>query len=162
MNDLSRELQRIVAEAAARLSTSVDNQRQTASLDGQWSARQILGHLIDSAANNHQRFVRAQFTNDLVFAGYEQERWVIAQHYQEEEWAVLIQLWKSYNDHLAHVIAQIPADVLQQPRWPHTLDRIAWQPVGADESTTLEYLIRDYIGHLNDHLQHILTHLERP
>ncbi len=160
MNDLSHELQVAVAQAAARLLNISDQRRQTASLDGQWSARQILGHLIDSAANNHQRFVRAQFTNDLVFPGYEQEQWVITQHYQDEDWPVLIQLWRSYNDHLAHVIAYIPAAVLQRPRWPHNLDRIAWQTVSAGESTTLEYLIRDYIGHLNDHVKQILTVLE--
>ena len=160
MNDLGRELQRSVAEAAARLLNIADVPRQTDSLEGQWSARQILGHLIDSAANNHQRFVRAQFTNDLAFAGYDQEQWVVTQHYQDEDWPALIQLWKSYNDHLVHVIAHIPAAVLHQPRWPHTLDRIAWRTVSADEPTTLEYLIRDYIGHLNDHVKQILTTLE--
>ncbi len=161
MDDLSRELQRSVAEAASRFLNSSDVQRQATRLDGQWSARQILGHLIDSAANNHQRFVRAQFTNDLFFPGYDQEQWVTAQYYQDEDWPALIRLWKSYNDHLAHVIRHIPAPVLQQPRWPHTLDRIAWQAVSADEPTTLEYLIRDYIGHLNDHVRQILTALEQ-
>ena len=161
MNELSRELQRSVAEAATRLLNISDAHRQSTSLDGQWSARQIVGHLIDSAANNHQRFVRAQFTGDLVFPGYDQEQWVAIQYYQDEDWAALIQLWKSYNDHLAHVIAHIPADVLQQPRWPHTLDRIAWQTVSADEPATLAYLIRDYIGHLRDHIGQILTTLEQ-
>ena len=157
MNDLSRELQLTVTDAVTRLLNIPGARRPAASLDGQWSAQQILGHLIDSAANNHQRFVRAQFTNDLVFPGYDQEQWVAAQHYQDEDWAALIQLWKSYNDHLAHVIAHIPAAVLLQPRWPHTLDRIAWQTVSADEPTTLEYLVRDYIGHLNDHVKQILS-----
>ncbi len=59
MSDLSLELQRTVDEAAARLLNISDTRPQTASLNGQWSARQILGHLIDSAADNHQRFVRA-------------------------------------------------------------------------------------------------------
>lgn len=160
MNELSLELRRTVAEAAARLSRITDVPRQTASLDGQWSARQILGHLIDSAANNHQRFVRAQFTDDLVFPGYDQEQWITVQQYQDEDWTTLIQLWKLYNDHLAHVIDRIPAEVLQQPRWPHTLDRIAWKAVSADQSATLEYLIRDYVGHLNDHVNQILSTLE--
>ena len=162
MNDLSRELQLIVAEAALRLSAISDQQRETASVDGQWSASQILGHLIDSAANNHQRFVQAQFTTDLVFPGYEQEHWVKTQHYQDEDWTALVQLWQSYNLHLAHVIAYIPDEVMKLPRWPHTLDRIAWRTVSSDEPTTLAYLIQDYIGHLNDHLQQILTALERP
>jgi hypothetical protein len=162
MNDLSRELQRIVAEAAPRLSAISDRRRESASPEGQWSGRQILGHLIDSAANNHQRFVRAQFTADLAFPGYEQEQWVRAQQYQDEDWSVLVQLWQSYNLHLVHVIACIPDEVLSRPRWPHTLDRIAWQPVSAVEPTTLAYLIHDYSGHLNDHLQHLLTTWEQP
>ena len=105
--------------------------------------------------------VLAVKSNDLVFAGYDQEQWVMIQHYEDEDWPALIQLWKSYNDHLAHVIAHIPAAVLQQRRWPHTLDRIAWQTVSADKPATLEYLIRDYIGHLNDHAKQILSALEQ-
>jgi hypothetical protein len=160
MNDLGRDLQRSVAAAASRFLNISDVHRQTTSPGGQWSARQILGHLIDSAANNHPRFVRAQLMNDLDFPGYDQEQWVAVQHYQDEDWSALIQLWKSYNDHLAHVITYIPESVLQQPRWPHTLDRIAWHTVNADEPTTLAYLIRDYIGHLNDHVAQILALLE--
>ncbi len=160
MNDLGLELQRTVDEAAARLLNISDARWQTASLDGQWSARQMVGHLIDSAANNHQRFVRAQFTSDLVFPGYDQEQWIAVQHYQDEDWAALLQLWKLYNDHLAHVIDHIPAEVLQQPRSPHTLDRIAWKTISADQPATLEYLIRDYVEHLNDHVKQILNALE--
>jgi len=162
MNELSRELQSIVAETAPRLSAVSDQRRETTRVDGQWSAKQTLGHLIDSAANNHQRFVHAQFTSDLVFPGYEQEQWVRAQNYQDEDWSVLVQLWQSYNLHLAYVIAYIPDEVMKLPRWPHTLDRIAWRTASSDEPTTLAYLIQDYIGHLNDHLQQILTALERP
>lgn len=160
MNDLSQELHLIVRDAAARLLAVGDVRQQTAASDGQWSPRQILGHLVDSAANNHQRFVRAQFTNDLVFPGYDQEQWIVVQHYQDEDWAALVQLWKSYNDHLAHVIAHIPADVLQQPRLPHSLDRIAWQTVKTDQPATLDYLIRDYIGHLDDHLKQIFVTIQ--
>src|ERR1044071_8754018 len=70
-----------------------------------WTSKQILGHLIDSAANNHQRFVRAQFTNDLVFSGYEQDRWVSSQKYRDESWPDVIQLWSAYNLHLLHVVS---------------------------------------------------------
>ena len=129
--------------------------RTAASLDGQWSAKQILGHLIDSAANNHQRFVRAQFTTDLVFQGYAQENWIRVQHFADEPWLAMIDFWQLYNLHLAHVIAHIPDDVLTRPRHPHTLDKIAWQVIPADQSATLEYLIRDYISHLQDHLKQL-------
>jgi hypothetical protein len=156
MNILASELQRLVDSAAEKLRAMPEDQTAIA-LDGQWSARQILGHLIDSAANNHQRFVRAQFTDDLVFQGYAQEDWIRVQHYDDEPWPALVDLWRAYNLHLAHVIAHIPDDVLARPRHLHTLDKIAWQLVPADQPATLEYLVRDYLGHLQDHLQQIFT-----
>src|SRR4030095_11660433 len=68
-------------------------------MQNKWSAKQIIGHLIDSASNNHQRFVRAQFTNDLVCSGYAQDDWVATQKYNDESWPDLVQLWAGYNMH---------------------------------------------------------------
>lgn len=150
--DLSSDLSSIVESAAQRLAAISDSPGRASHTEGQWSAKQVLGHLIDSAVNNHQRFVRAQFTEDLVFPGYEQEQWIKVQHYEQEPWPALVQLWRLYNLHLANVVAYIPETALSRRRHPHTLDKIAWQTVSADEPTTLEYLIRDYIGHLQEHL----------
>jgi len=122
---------------------------------GKWSPKQVLGHLIDSAANNHQRFVRAQFTEDLVFSGYEQNQWVSSQRYLDESWSAVIQLWSAYNLHLVHVASLIPKEVLTKPRSPHTLDVIAFKLVDKNEPATLEYLIRDYLVHLRHHLDQI-------
>ena len=66
---------------------------------GSWTKKEILGHLIDSAAINHQRFVRAQFTDDLVFDGYVQDDWVKVQDYQNRDWRELVELWHGYNRH---------------------------------------------------------------
>src|ERR1044071_2832566 len=85
-----------------------------------WTSKEILGHLIDSAANNHQRFVRAQFTDDLAFPGYEQNEWVSSQKYTDESWPELIQLWSAYNFHLLHVASVIPEPILTKPRANHT------------------------------------------
>jgi hypothetical protein len=156
MNTLASELSHLV-EGAAETLRAIPEVRADAALDGQWSAKQILGHLIDSAANNHQRFVRAQFTDDLVFQGYAQEDWIRVQHYADEPWLALIDFWRLYNLHLAHVIAHIPNEKLTQPRYPHTLDKIAWQTIPANQPATLEYLIRDYVGHLQDHLDQIMA-----
>jgi len=89
---------------------------------GEWSAKEILGHLIDSAANNHRRFVEAQWRDDLEFPGYDQERWVAIQRYRQRPWAELIGLWKAYNLHLAHVVSSIPQETLERPRSKHSLD----------------------------------------
>jgi hypothetical protein len=120
-----------------------------------WSAKQIVGHLIDSAANNHRRFVLAQLKDDLVFEGYAQEDWVRAQDYQSEPWAQLVELWRAYNLHLAHVMASAPEETLRQPRASHSLDRIAFHTVESSRPATLEYLMRDYIDHLKHHLAQI-------
>jgi hypothetical protein len=122
-----------------------------------WSPKEIVGHLIDSAANNHGRFVRAQFTDDLVFEGYAQEEWVAAQNYRGASWPALVELWRLYNLHLAHVMEHARHEELARPRHPHSLDRIAWQLVDAREPATLEYLMRDYVGHLKHHLAQIFA-----
>jgi len=122
-----------------------------------WSIKEVLGHLIDSAANNHQRFVRAQFTDDLVFPGYEQEKWVSAQKYNEEPWLDMVQLWNSYNLHLVHVIAAIPEATLTRARIRHNLDQIALHPIDKNDPTTLDYFVRDYLVHLKHHLDQIFA-----
>jgi len=137
---------REISEAESRVSRAPDK----------WSPKQIVGHLIDSAANNHQRFVRAQFTNDLVFSGYQQEDWVNVQRYNDEPWPQLVDLWASYNLHLVHLISVIPTETLTRPRTNHNLDQIAWQAVSRNQPTTLDYFVRDYVGHMHNHLRQIL------
>ena len=144
-----------ILSSTARLREIPEEQSRRKSSPDDWSAVEILGHLIDSAANNHQRFVRAQFTDDLVFSGYEQNQWVSSQKYHEESWADVIQLWSAYNLHLVHAASVIPENVLTRPRSPHSLDQIAFNPVQKNEPATLEYLIRDYVVHLRHHLNQI-------
>jgi|ERR1041384_1417486 hypothetical protein len=144
-----------VVGATTRLRNIPDEAVRHRSSPGEWAPIEILGHLIDSAANNHQRFVRAQFTDDLVFPVYEQDQWVSSQQYHEEPWSDIIQLWSAYNLHLAHVASLIPEEVLTKSRSVHTLDEIAFKVVDKNESTTLEYLIRDYVVHLRHHLDQI-------
>lgn len=146
-----------VVTAKARLSDMSMTQSRRKSSPDDWSPAEVLGHLIDSAANNHQRFVRAQFTDDLVFSGYEQNQWVGSQKYSDEPWPDVIQLWSAYNLHLLHVASVIPEDVLTKARSPHTLDQIAFNLVDKNDPATLEYLIRDYVDHLRHHLNQIFS-----
>ena len=112
---------------------------------GKWSKKQILGHLIDSASNNHQRFVRAQLGSPLHFPAYAQELWVNAQNCQGESWQNLIACWTSYNRHLLHVMRHIPADKLGNAC-----------VIGDDPPVTLEFLIQDYVRHMELHLRQVL------
>ena len=113
MIELSRELARVVNAAELQLLGVSEAESEVAVLAGGWSRKQVIGHLIDSASNNHQRFVRAMLQEELPFPDYDQAATVRVQAVQEAEWRMLISLWASYNRYLAHVIAQIPADTLE-------------------------------------------------
>jgi hypothetical protein len=149
-----RDFEETIRNAAVRMQ-EISAEESAKSTNGEWSRREILGHLVDSATNNHQRFVRAQFKDDLVFPGYEQEQWVNSQKYNDEPWPDLIALWRAYNLHLLHVVSVIPENVLTQDRDKHSLDQIAFKAVDQSTPATLEYLIRDYLDHLKHHLDQI-------
>ena len=123
---------------------------------GKWSPREILGHLVDSASNNHQRFVRAQFRDDLRFSGYVQEDWVHVQRHQDRAWEDLIDLWAAFNRHLAWVMAVVDPEIRRRLVADHNLDEIAWRLVPAGTPTSLEYFMADYLGHLEHHLRQVL------
>jgi hypothetical protein len=149
-----------IADATARLRDITPEQSRRKSSPDQWASIEILGHLVDSATNNHQHFVRAQFTEELVFPGYEQEGWVSSQKYLDESWPELIQLWSSYNLHLLHIFSVMPADTLTKSRTKYNLDEIASNLVPKNEPTTLEYLVRDYVDHLRHHLKQIFDEVK--
>lgn len=157
MAEVVGHFRRVVEDGARRLGALAEDEagRAPGGGGGGWSVKQIVGHLIDSAANNHRRFVLAQFTDDLVFDGYEQERWVDAQGYGDAPLAELVGLWRTYNLHLARVMESAPEEARTRPRAAHSLDRIAWQAVERARPATLEYLMRDYVGHLKNHLRQI-------
>jgi hypothetical protein len=111
---------------------------------GKWVRKEILGHLIDSAANNHQRFVRAQLTSPFVGPGYDQQAWVSLHRYRERPWADLVALWVALNRHVAAVIESVPAEKLQTPCI-----------IGDHEPAPLEWWMRDYLRHLKHHLEQL-------
>lgn len=149
------ELRCTVVQAATVLRRASAETAAQPGRPGKWSAKQIIGHLIDSASNNHQRFIRAQDRDDLCFDGYDQEAWVERQHYQDAPWPELIDLWESFNLHLARVMEQVPDEVRFAERTRHNLDRLAWRAVPADRPATLDYFMRDYVEHLKHHLRQI-------
>jgi hypothetical protein len=155
MSSVATRLREIVLATTPKLLELDEASVSRVPAPGKWSAKLVLGHLIDSAANNHPRIVNAQAGSDLVFASYDQEAWVHAQHYERADWSELVRLWSAYNLHLAHCAASIPDEVLAAERHPHSLDRIAWRTVPADEPVSLGYLIEDYLQHLEHHLEQI-------
>src|SRR3954469_8466982 len=115
MDEFLSEFKKTIEDGKQRLLLVTDADARVGP-PNRWSAKQIIGHLIDSAANNHQRFVRAQFKDDLVFPGYEQDRWVSVQHYREAPWSELIALWEHFNLHIARVMEIVPNDERIRPR----------------------------------------------
>jgi hypothetical protein len=144
MKELSQQLLRVVEAAEPKLRTISEGEAAKPTLPGGWSCKQVLGHLLDSASNNHQRFVRAALQPSLDFPPYDQNGNVRLQAPQEADWSLLISLWAAYNRYLAHIIARLPADKLE------TVCRI-----GPGEPVTLDFLAKDYVTHLLHHLNQI-------
>lgn len=109
-----------------------------------WSKKEILGHLIDSATHNHHRFIRAQFEQAPAI-WYDQDHWVDKSHYQRMDKRHLIDFWIAYNRHLIHIVRHIK---------PEDLNKTCRMKNGAE--LTLEFLIGDYLEHLEHHLKQIL------
>lgn len=150
------QLRRAVERAGPRLMALEETETTRRPAAGKWSPREIIGHLIDSASNNHQRFVRAQFSDDLVFPGYEQDRWVAVQRYQDAAWPDLVSLWRAFNLHLARVMDAIPVEVRIRPRTRHNLHEIGFASFPLDTPVTLDAFMHDYVAHLEHHLRQIL------
>jgi hypothetical protein len=145
MQALSSALLKTIYRAEKYLLAMPEAESARPILEGGWSRKQVIGHLIDSASNNHQRFVRAAIHGPLTFPAYEQEEWSRVQTPEDELWMSLVTLWASYNRHLAHVISHLPAD---------KLDVLC--TIGSHEPVTLRALAEDYLQHLNHHLEQIL------
>jgi hypothetical protein len=156
MQSYVSDLREAVERAAPRLLALPDEVTARPLAPGKWSPREIVGHLIDSASNNHQRFVRAQFQDDLIFPRYAQEDWVRVQGYREAPWKELVTLWQTYNLQLARVMAAVPEEVRLKEHRKHNLHQIGWQVVPQESPATLDYLMSDYVAHLKNHLRQIL------
>ena len=148
-------LRQAVERATPRLLALGDAAASVPPAPGKWSPKEVIGHLIDSASNNHGRFVRAQFTEDLVFPGYQQEQWVAAQHYAGAPWEELVALWRGFTLHIARVMENAPETVRRAARANHNLEQIAFRILPPGESATLEYFMADYVDHLEHHLAQI-------
>ena len=155
MQDWLRDFRKTVESASDRLRTIDEAEAAKPRTEDHWSSKQIIGHLIDSATNNHARFVLGQLKDDLVFPGYDQDGWVRTNHYQDESWPQLVELWRVYNLHLHHVMSHADQAKLNTPCTLHTLQEIAFKTVPKSEPVTLEYLMKDYVNHLKHHLAQI-------
>ena len=122
---------------------------------GKWTPKQIIGHLIDSASNNHRRFVLAQLKDDLRFEGYAQDGWVELQRYADRSWEELLVLWEAFNLHMARVMDAVPTEGRLREVTDHNLEVVSWEDVPPGAPVSLDFMMRDYTGHLRNHLRQI-------
>ena len=145
MSEFSQTLRAAVAAAEPRLRAISEAAACAAPSDPQaWSKKQELGHLVDSATNNRVRFIRAALDGEFAGPSYDGPGWVRMGGYATMPWAEIVTLWKSLNQALAIVVAAVPPERLP-----------AQCRVGKGSPVTLEFLIDDYIRHMNHHLAHI-------
>ena len=136
-----KEAEGIVASFCRMLNNTPEELTDIKTGRDAWSLREIVGHLVDSASNNHQRFVRLQQGDLESFPGYDQEFWVEAQSYNRFNWQTLRDLWNSFNRLLLHVARAASAVALEN----------RWMTEGG--SHTLEWIIDDYYRHMTWHIQ---------
>ena len=133
----------VVAHALPLLSAIPEDAASKKPAPNKWSKKEILGHLIDSAANNHQRFMRLQLQTEISLPGYDQDDWVRLNRYQQRTWNEIVTLWSAYNRHLASVIESLDDSALGH----------VWH--SPDGDVTLEFIASDYVRHLKHHLTQI-------
>jgi hypothetical protein len=137
---------RAEVDAALPRLRALDEARADASRGpGKWVRKEILGHLIDSAANNQQRFVRARFADRFEWPGYDQDAWVGAHGYRQRHWTELVDLWAAINRQVEAAMRSIPADRLDTPC-----------VIGGDPPAPLHWWMQDYVRHMRHHLAQIL------
>jgi len=142
MDALTR-LSEILAKAPVMLIAISGDEAAKQPAPGKWSKKQELGHLVDSACNNHQRIVRAQLESDPSLPGYEGDRWVALHGYQAMAWNEIVGSWRVMNDHLLRAAHSISPQVAER------------RLTVAGKAMTLGLLVEAYVDHLVHHLQHI-------
>lgn len=121
-----------------------------------WTLKEIIGHLIDSASNNHQRFIRFQLSEELDFPDYKNTEWLRIQNHQNMKFSELLLLFYYYNRLIINIVLNIDEGCLNN-KW-----NIAW-----DENSsyiTFEKLLSHYVDHMKGHLMHFrerLSELEK-
>jgi hypothetical protein len=145
MINTARNLREIVDKAYPHLILINDKAASVKENNLKWSKKEILGHLIDSAGNNQQKFVRLIEQNNIEFTGYHQDFWVSSQYYNLSNWKNLIELWMGFNIHIAHIIEYVPMNKLA-----NIIN------LNGSGSFTLEFIMKDYVEHLKHHLKQIL------
>lgn len=145
MNDLATSIESTVNEFVRFVKSMDDSTFTQKPNPDKWSKKEILGHLVDSAQNNIQRFVRGQYEL-LPKIVYAQDDWVKLQNYQQYAKDDLVQLWALLNKHLCRILREMAAE---------NYDNQVDTGKGIVEVHTLKFLAEDYLKHMKHHLGQI-------
>jgi hypothetical protein len=145
MKEVSHHLLDTVSKCQPLLLALPDEKVSLKTNPKKWCIKEIIGHLVDSASNNHHKFVRTIEVNGIDFPPYQQDNWVDIQKYQRYDWTSLLTLWANYNQLLAHIISTVPEEALH-----HTLTIAGKGPF------ELKFIMEDYVEHLKHHLKQAL------
>lgn len=146
METIAKQIKETVLAAKNNLEKISEDSSGYKEAPNKWSKKEILGHLIDSALNNHQRFVRAAYDAAGDFPGYNQDLWVAIQHYNERSWNDLIELFTISNIHLCNTLNHFPEDGLQNKC-----------NFGRHGIVPIEFVAEDYLRHLKHHIEKIIN-----
>ena len=143
MEDVSRDLEAIVNDFYQKYKDLTDVITSRSPGNDEWNLKEIVGHLVDSACNNHQRFVRLQIVDELVFPDYgsDNSRWIRIAGYNELKFKDILLLWKQYNIVIGNIIKKVDSDKLDNC-WVLNGNRV-----------TLKFLMTDYLRHVRDHVK---------
>lgn len=157
MQDLAEHLARTVAAALPRLRALPPDRARVRPRPGAWCPAELVGHLVDSAQVNLERFLRAQSRDDLSLPGYPQDDWVAVQAYAYADWSELVETWRLLNARVAVVMAATPPEVAERQRPQHNLQEIGWAAFDPGAAVTLRAFMADYVGHLEHHLARLFS-----
>jgi hypothetical protein len=141
MREIAKQLAGVVERAAGLLEGIGEEEAGAPVLAGGWSRKQVIGHLIDSASNNHQRFARAALQGSLEWPDYDQNGCVRVEAFQDAPWEMLLEVWRALNRLLSHVLTHLPAEAASAPC-----------RIGDHAPVPLEEVARSYVTHLQHHL----------
>jgi len=147
--DSLKDLRELLNRLPARLTALDANRLEHKPAPNAWSKKEELGHLLDSAANNHQRIVRTQLEERPAMPNYDGDEWVALHRYQQRDWQELIGLWAALNRQLLAAAEAVPDSA-----WPRTCTIADSAPL------TLRFVFDDYVRHMLHHLQHIGVEVE--
>lgn len=142
--DLGEKFRARISAADTQLQKINEDSAQQSDPEGVWSLKEVVGHLLDSAINNHLRFALAVLNGGYTGPEYDGDAWVRLHGYARIPFATLLEYWRSSNELLANLVERIPDTALN-----------ATCRIGDNQPVTLRFLIEDYLDHLDHHVTQI-------